>query len=156
MAHTTDPRGAAPRPSSSDDLPTRPTGRRLWARAAVVVVVVAAVNVVLWLVAKALGVDFPVPAPTGEGTLELTAGPVVGASVFGVLLATLGRWVQVRFTHLPDRVFVVGVMALAVLSFAQPFLLATEVSVAGRLVLCLLHVVVAVGVLSGLVRGRRR
>lgn len=160
MSSTTGPRSTSSSttsstPSGTGDEPGRLTGRRLWARAAVVALVVAVVNVVLWLVAVAAGVEFPVPGPTGEGTVELGAGPVVGASVFGVLLATVGRWVQLRLTSLSDRVFVVGVVVLVVLSFAQPFLVATDVSVAGQLVLCLMHVVVAAGVLAGLVRGRR-
>ncbi|MFC5380449.1 DUF6069 family protein [Aquipuribacter nitratireducens] len=133
---------------------TRPT-RRLWVRGLLAALAAVVVNVVLFLVAGAAGLEVLVPDPAAAdgSSAPLVVGAVAVASVVGVVAATVGRWVHLRFTRWPEAVFTVGVLVLLVLSFAQPFLVAVDASTAARLLLCLMHVVVAAAVLLFL--GRR-
>lgn len=117
-------------------------------------VVAAVVNVVVYLLASAVGAmpqDVVVP---GQG--PITLGAVVSVSFVPALLGALLFAAMGRFTRRPIRAFRVVAAVVLVLSFATPFTL-SGAPVAMVVVLLLMHVIAAVviaGVLTTLGRGR--
>ncbi len=137
--------------SDADIHRARPSHRTIWLVGVVTAAAVAAVNTAVFLLSLAAGAQFVLPesiaASVGGDAIPVAA--VVGSSVFGVLLATLGRWIMVRSTRLPEKVFTYGVLALALLSCLQPLLALPDSNPLAVATLCVLHLVVGVGVLVG-------
>lgn len=100
----------------------------------------AAINSVLFLVAKAAGL---IPASVLVKGQPLSVVPVIISSILPVLVAA-GVFVLIgRFSKNPVRVFTVLAVLLLLASFANPFLGIPGVTTAMALVLNVMHVVVA-------------
>ena len=136
-----------------------PAGR-IWQAGLLAAVIAAVINVVLYLIAQAAGVNFnfmpaDMPAPP-------FAFAVIFATFVGVLLGTLGFTLMPRFSQRPISTFRIVAIVALVLSFAQPLLLtsgmmptAAPVGIGTILVLELMHIVAGVAAIYLLTsRGR--
>ncbi len=100
----------------------------------------AVVNVVIYLVASALGL-FPSTVLTPMGT-PILVGAVIATSVIAPLVAAIVYALIVRFLANPNRIFLIVAAVVFVLMFFNPFML--KGAPAGMIAsLELMHLVVA-------------
>jgi lysylphosphatidylglycerol synthetase-like protein (DUF2156 family) len=122
-----------------------PAGR-IWQTGLLAAAVAAVINLVIYFIAQAAGVNFNFMPP------EMPAPPFAMAVIFatfvGVLLGTLVFSLMPRFSQRPVSTFRIVAIVALVLSFAQPFLLTTgmmptagPVGIGTVLVLELMHLV---------------
>lgn len=108
-------------------------------------VVASAANLVIQLVATA--VDGPIVVEQPGMTMEITAGPVIAASVTGALAAAIGALVLLRVMPASGiRVFVILGVALALLSLGGTLGATTP---SGVIALALMHLVTGTVVVVG-------
>lgn len=130
------------------EAPTRVAGKEIWKVGAVTALAVAIVNVVILLVAKAAGVEFPVPDLQGR-IVEVGIGQVAIMSIVPLLLGTAAVAAAVRFNLKLRWVQAVGVV-LVLLSFISP--LALDSGISTKLVLSVMHVVSGTAFLAAVER----
>lgn len=137
-------------PSSAGGVSYR---RLLWA-GPLAGIMAAAINAVIWLVARGVGAmpqDVIIP---NSGT-PLTLGPVVILSFVPALFAAVFLAVLGRFTRRAFAIFAVIAVIVLVLSFYTPFTI-PGVPIGMVLALELMHVVAAVVVVAVFARFARR
>jgi hypothetical protein len=120
-----------------------PTGK-VWQTGLLAVVVAAVLNLIVYVIASALGVTFNITPP------EMPAPPfalaVIFATAVGVLLGTLLFWQMPRFSKKPVTTWrMVAIIAL-VLSLIQPLILLTgamgpAASISTVIVLEIMHLI---------------
>lgn len=119
---------------------------------AIVAGAVAAVgNLLVFWIAGGTAVPLNIPGP--QGTMPLTAVPVIAASFIPAVLAAGFLWVLARFTKTPIRTFQMVAAGLALLSLIGP--LALGVAASTKAVLALMHIVAAVSIVTVLSRAAR-
>lgn len=111
----------------------------------------AAVNVTLFLIAKASGVSIWGEFQKGQPAIELPAAQVAIASIVPAVAAALFTLVLNRFTSRPARILTIAGVVLAVVSMGGPMSI-PGASGAFRAVLALMHVVATITIVSGIVR----
>jgi uncharacterized protein DUF6069 len=140
-------------PSISLDSTSPARGAASLGKAALTMLILSLVgNVALYLAGAALGA-FPKDAllPSGE---PMTIVPVLGASVFGVVMSTLAFAVLRRFVRAPVTAFRVLVGVVLVLAAYPPFTI-PNVSTAMIIILNLMHVVVVGSAVWAFTRSER-
>ncbi len=122
---------------------------RIWQTGLLAAVIAAAVNVVVYLIAAALGIPFNITPPDMPSPPFAVA--VIAATFIGVMLGTLVFSLMPRFSQRPVSTFRTVAIIVLVLSFAQPLLLMTGmmpgapvVGLPTVLVLEIMHVVAGV------------
>ncbi len=120
----------------------------VWAVAA------SAINILIWLVATAFGVDF-VLWPRGEQEPATAVGPlaIAGATLLAALLASVAVGLLGKVVRKVVRWVIVGGAILTATSLTGPWDQPAEVSTSTRIVLTLMHLVTGTAVTFGLARG---
>lgn len=112
--------------------------------AAVVLAVVG--NAVVWLIARAAGVDFEVEPP-GQGVMTVALGPVIGITAVTALLAWAVLAVLERFTRRGYAVWLVIAAVVFALFLVPP--LTSQATTGTRVSLLAMHVVEAAVLVLG-------
>lgn len=124
----------------------RPKAGSIWRTGLVAAGVAAVANVLLYWVARGLGVSFAMPfSPDGEPVV-LPVAMVIGASVVGALAAAA---VYLAFTRLHERgraLFRIAGSLFLLLSFAGP--LTSGADGATQFVLLLMHIIAGVSIIA--------
>ena len=113
------------------------------------------INGALFFIAKAIGVRFVVLAPNVPGLQAITIASVVAATAVGVVGAAAVFWITARFAKRPEIIFQGISFAVLLASFVPPLSLPPETGAAGKAVLALMHVAVAVTAVPLLLRTLR-
>jgi hypothetical protein len=121
-------------------------GLQFWRRTGLVIAVGAAVNVAVYLIAKAAGVEILVPqggSPTPLNVASVVVFTVVPLALAAVLLLVLRR------VGVPSqRVFAGVVVVVTLLSLLAP--LSADLAVSNTLALATMHVVAGLAALLGI------
>ena len=128
--------------------------RQFWRRAGLVIAAAAVVNLAVYLVAKAAGLELLVPM--GATPVPLEAAPVVVFTVVPLLLAAVLLLVLRRVGVGSLAVFAGVAAVVLLLSLAAP--LTADLAVPNKLVLASMHTVAGLAALLGLaplIRGVR-
>ena len=120
--------------------------QRFWKRAGLVIASAAVVNLAVYLVAKAAGLELLVPM--GATPVALEAAPVVVFTVVPLLLAAVLLLVLRRVGVGSLAVFAGVAAVVLLLSLAAP--LTADLAVSNKLVLASMHAVAGVAALLGL------
>jgi hypothetical protein len=142
-----------PQPLPRDARPHRRV--RVSIRAGLVwAVVAAAVNVVIWLVATAIGIDFTV-WPQGESQPQTNAGPlaIAGATLLAGLLASIAAGVLGKLVRKAVRWIILGGVILTIASLTAPWEQPGSVLTSTQIALTLMHIATGGFVTFGLARG---
>jgi hypothetical protein len=126
----------------------RPAARSVWRTGLIAAAAAAGINLVLFLVASALGVELVVPDfsdPTRTATMAMPAGAVIIASLIGGVLGTGLRWVVARVDRLPDAAFPVLIVIGTLVSMAP--IAQVGAGAAASSVMAVMHVVVGAAML---------
>jgi hypothetical protein len=121
-------------------------GLPFWKRTGLVVAAAVAINVVVYLVATALGGDILVPQ--GGSTAPLSVMAVIAVTALPLVLAAVLLLVLRRVGVSSPRVFATIVAIVTVLSLLAP--LTAGLSTASALVLSTMHLVAGLAALVGL------
>jgi hypothetical protein len=115
-------------------------------------VIAAALNLVLYIVARALfDVSFVIPVQGPGSNLERLPWPmVVITSFIPALIAAALLWLLARFLRRPLLVFQIVAVVLLLLSFGGPLSLGDDADTATRLWLAVMHIVAAAAIIGGL------
>ncbi|MDX1990775.1 MAG: DUF6069 family protein [bacterium] len=96
---------------------------KVWQTGLLAAVIASVANVVVYLIASALGIEFNITPP------DVPAPPfvlvVIFATTIGILLGTFVFTLMPRFSQRPISTFRIVAIVALVLSFAQPFMLTT-------------------------------
>jgi hypothetical protein len=111
-----------------------------------VIAAAAAVNLAVYLVAKAVGVELLVPM--GASPVPLDAAPVIVFTVVPLALAAVLLLVLRRVGVASPAVFAAVAAVVLLLSLAAP--LAADLAVSNKLVLAWMHIVAGLAALLGL------
>jgi hypothetical protein len=122
------------------------TGRQFWKRTGLVIAVATIINIGVYLIASAAGVE--ILAPQGDTATELSIAPVIVATIIPLVLAAVLLLVLRRVGVSSPRVFAGVVGVLTVLSLLAP--LTADLTLSNKLTLAAMHVVVGLAALVGL------
>src|SRR5262245_44367334 len=100
----------------------RVAGGRIWWVGLLAIVVASIVNVLIFVVASAMGVAFVMPPEMGGA---VGVGMVVGSTAIGIISATVVYAIVGRFARRPIRLYRIIAAIALILSFANPFLVPT-------------------------------
>ena len=120
---------------------------RLWHAGVLAAIIAAALNVVIYVTAGALGTPFVVQPPNREPS-EVTAGGVIAITAVTLLIATVVYGILRRLTRQAFRVFVLLAIVAFLLLLIPPLGAAQELSTAVALIL--MHVVATGSILGAL------
>jgi len=120
---------------------------RLWQAGVLAAVIAAVLNVILYLLARALGTSFAVELP-GQGATEVQIVGVIVLTVVPLLVATLVYGLLRRLTRQAFRVFLILAIVVFLILLVPPFTAARDLSTAVALIL--MHVVAAAAIISTL------
>ena len=126
--------------------------RQFWKRAGLVIAAAVVVNLAVYLVAKAAGVEILVPM--GASPVPLEAAPVVVFTVVPLVLAAVLLLVLRRVGVASPAVFTGVAAVVLLLSLAAP--LTADLAVSNKLVLASMHAVAGLAALLGLTSLFRR
>lgn len=104
--------------------------------------VAVVVNAVLFFIFSALGVISDQVLIPQAGNQPITIVPIVMASIFPLIIATLVFMLLARFTKQPVKIFGIISLIILVLSFYNPFTI-PNVTIAMAIGLNVMHAVVA-------------
>ena len=136
----------APLPNSAGRMPAG----RLWLLALAAAGVAAVVNLLIWMLAGVLNIPLNIQmGGPAAPVVPLSAVLVIVMSVVPALAGAALVWLLGRITARPFRWFAIIAAVVLLLSLAGPLMLA--VTLANKLLLCLMHVVAA-GVIVGVLR----
>jgi hypothetical protein len=119
---------------------------QFWKRTGLVIAAATVINVAVYLIAKAGGVEILVPM--GASPVPLSAALVVVFTIVPLVLAAVFLLVLRRVGVSSSRAFASVVLIVAVLSLLAP--LAADLTVSNKLVLATMHVVAGLAALLGL------
>jgi hypothetical protein len=122
------------------------SGPQFWKRTGLVIAAATLINVAVYLIARAVGMEILVPM--GASPVPLSAAPVVLFTVVPLVLAVVFLLVLRRVGSSGSRVFAGVVLTVAVLSLVAP--VTADLTVSNTLVLATMHVVAGVAALLGL------
>ena len=111
-------------------------------------------NVIVYLVARALGVTFTGRFNPASAQMVVGLKDVVGASIVWLVPASLGLLAMNRFAERPARMFAISATAFGLLSIAGP-LTFPEASAGTKIALSVMHVVLTVAIVWALVLRER-
>ena len=113
----------------------------------------AAVDMLLWLLGRLLGVPFRVWP--GDGGSEVVLGPlaIIGATLFASLLAGLAAGIMGRLVRSPVPWIAIGGLIVTLASLTNPWGQPDQVPTSTRVLLTVVHVVTGALVTFGLARG---
>jgi hypothetical protein len=120
--------------------------QQFWTRAGLVIAAAAAVNLAVYLVAKAAGVELLVPM--GAAPVPLEAAPVIVFTVVPLVLAAVLLLALRRVGVASAAVFAAVAAVVLLLSLAAP--LAADLAASNKLVLASMHLVAGFAALLGL------
>ncbi len=121
-------------------------GRQFWRRTGLVIAVAAVMNVAVYLIASAAGVEILVPQ--GGSPTPLTMVPVVLFTIVPLVLAAVLLLVLRRVGVSSPRVFAGVVLVVTVLSLLAP--LTADLTGSNKVTLAVMHVVAGLAALVGL------
>lgn len=137
--------------SASAAAVTRLSGVSAWKAGLIGGVVAAAVNVLWYGLAKAIGVSFLAYIGPGGEPAVIPAGMVIFASIAGAAAATIVRLALARLHARGITLFrVIGVLFLLA-SFAGPFSAAADGATQAALIL--MHIIAGAAIIGSLSRG---
>jgi len=119
---------------------------QFWKRTGLVIAAATVINVAVYLIAKAGGVEILVPM--GASPVPLSAALVVVFTIVPLVLAAVFLLVLRRAGVSSSRVFAGVVLTVVVLSLLAP--LTADLTVLNKLVLATMHVVAGLAALPGL------
>jgi len=119
---------------------------QFWKRTGLVIAAATVINVAVYLIAKAGGLEILVPM--GASPVPLSAALVVVFTIVPLVLAAVFLLILRRVGVSSSRVFAGIVLTVAVLSLLAP--LAADLTVSNKLVLATMHVVAGLAALLGL------
>jgi hypothetical protein len=119
---------------------------QFWRRTGLVIAVATVINVAVFLIAKAIGVEILVPQGATPTTLSVV--PVVVFTIVPLVLAAVFLLVLRRVGVSSPRVFGAIVVVGTVLSLFAP--LTAELSASNKLTLVVMHLVAGLAALIGL------
>jgi len=121
-------------------------GSQFWRRTGLVIAVAAVINVAVYLIATAAGVEILVPQ--GATPTPLSVAPVVVFTIVPLVLAAVLLLVLRRVGVSSPRVFAGIVVVVSLLSLAAP--LTADLTASNKLVLAAMHMVAGLAALVGL------
>lgn len=122
------------------------SGSQFWRRTSVVIAAAAVVNVAVYLIAGAAGVEILVPQ--GASPTSLGLAPVIVFTAVPLALAAVLMLVLRRFGVSSPRVFAGVVVVGTVLSLLAP--MTADLTLSNKLTLAAMHVVAGLAALVGL------
>lgn len=122
------------------------SGSQFWKRAGLVIVAATVVNIAVFLVAKAVGVEILVPQ--GGAPTALSVAPVMIFTIIPLVLATVLLLLLRRLGVSRPGVFAGIVVVGTVLSLLAP--LTADLTVSNKVALAVMHVVAGGAALIGL------
>jgi hypothetical protein len=122
------------------------SGPQFWRRTGLVIATASVINIAIYFIAKAAGVEILVPQ--GETPTPLSVGPVIAFTIIPLVLAALLVLVLRRVGVSSPRVFAGVVVIVGLLSLLAP--LTAGLSASNALVLAAMHVVAGLAALLGL------
>lgn len=106
------------------------------------------INGIIYLIARASDVSFTVPSQQEAGaTMDIGIGPIIIFSVVPAVIASLLVLLLNRFTRKPFTIYLIIAVIILLVSF---FPLTLEMDNITRIVLGIMHVIVASGITIGL------
>ncbi|MDQ3035629.1 MAG: DUF6069 family protein [Myxococcota bacterium] len=129
-------------------------GRVLWA-APLTGAIAAIGNVLVYVLAGAVGLELGLAPEPGATIAPLPIGPVIGASIVPAILGGIVFALLTRFTRQGPRIFVGLAIAFTLVSMFPVATVPTD-GTATRVVLALMHVIAAAAITLGLLRFTRR
>jgi hypothetical protein len=121
-------------------------GSQFWRRTGLVIALAAVINVAVYLIATAAGVEILVPQ--GSTPTPLSVAPVVVFTIVPLVLAAVLLLVLRRVGVSSPRVFAGVVVVVSLLSLAAP--LTADLTASNKLVLAAMHLVAGLAALVGL------
>lgn len=121
-------------------------GQQFWKRTGLVIAVAVVINVAVYLIAKAAGVE--VLVPQGAAPTPLSVVPVVLFTIIPLVLAAVLILVLRRIGQSTPRVFAGVVVVGTALSLLAP--LTADLTVSNKLALVAMHVAAGLAALVGL------
>jgi hypothetical protein len=121
-------------------------GSQLWRRTGLVIALAAVINVAVYFIATAAGVEILVPQ--GSTPSPLSVVPVVVFTIVPLVLAAVLLLVLRRVGVSSPRVFAGIVVVVSLLSLAAP--LTADLTASNKLVLAAMHLVAGLAALVGL------
>ena len=122
------------------------SGLQFWRRTGLVIAVAAVINVAVYLIATAAGVEILVPQ--GGTPTPLSVVPVVVFTIVPLVLAAVLLLVLRRVGVSGPRVFAGVVVVVALLSLLAP--LTADLTASNKVTLAVMHVVAGLAALVGL------
>jgi len=122
------------------------SGKQFWKRTGLVIAVAAVINVAVYLVATAIGVEILVPQ--GATPTPLSVVMVVAFTVVPLVLAAVLLLVLRRVGVSNPRVFAGVVVVVALLSLLAP--LTADLTASNKVTLVVMHLVAGLAALVGL------